>query len=180
MSVTSGDVVIRLARIRDAAGIANLGRQVFTTTFSHTVAPELLVEYLDNTYTSSIISADAIKETLRIFVAVKEEDIMGFAQLRLDSSEGEPCVMDLTKPVELQRIYVDYSQHGGGLARALLHAAEEEARGLGFETIWLGVLPENTRAVKFYEKVGFSRIGEHEFWLGDHMDLDAIMAKSLV
>ncbi len=50
----------------------------------------------------------------------------------------------------------------------------------GHDLLWLGVWPKNLKAIRFYEKFGFKVIGEHEFPLGDQIDVDNIMAINLL
>ena len=60
---------------------------------------------------------------------------------------------------ELYAIYVLPERWGGGLARRLLAAAEEELRAAGFERATLWVLAENPRARGFYEACGWRADG---------------------
>ena len=45
--------------------------------------------------------------------------------------------------------------------------------------VWLGVWEENYRALRFYEKNGFTPFGKHKFWLGDDEQTDLLMKKEL-
>jgi ribosomal protein S18 acetylase RimI-like enzyme len=172
--------IVRAAKAEDAAAIAKIGREVFTATFAHTVSHSNLAAYLDSKYTAAAVLADLTDVDSRFFVSESDAIVSGFLQLKLSSSALEPCIADKPKPVELARIYVDNAHHGGGVAKALLTHSEGFSRDQGYETIWLGVLPENSRAVRFYEKAGFERVGEHTFMVGDQMDTDAIMVKTLI
>lgn len=53
------------------------------------------------------------------------------------------------------------------------------ARKKDVETVWLGVWEHNTRAIAFYEKNGFKKIGEHTFMLGEDAQTDWLMKKDL-
>jgi GNAT superfamily N-acetyltransferase len=71
---------------------------------------------------------------------------------------------------ELMAVMVDATQRGFGVGSALMAAGERamRAQGLAIATLW--VVPENTRAVRFYEYCGWvldgtqkrMSIGEHE------------------
>lgn len=65
---------------------------------------------------------------------------------------------------------------GSGLAQALLKHIEEEARGQKMNrlVLWGGVQKNNTRAVRFYEKSGFSMVGEFEYH-GQHLDMVKVL-----
>jgi ribosomal protein S18 acetylase RimI-like enzyme len=45
--------------------------------------------------------------------------------------------------------------------------------------MWLGVYQENKRAKRFYEKLGFERVGEHDFWLGSDKQTDDIYLRAI-
>ena len=54
-----------------------------------------------------------------------------------------------------------------------------EARRQGVEALWLGVWERNPRAIAFYRRWGFEKIGEHEFLLGADLQTDHVMAQRL-
>jgi ribosomal protein S18 acetylase RimI-like enzyme len=58
----------------------------------------------------------------------------------------------------------------------LMNKLIEHAKEGKHDLIWLGVWPNNHRAIKFYEKFGFTKVGEHSFPVGETMDTDDIMA----
>lgn len=51
-----------------------------------------------------------------------------------------------------------------GTGRALMQAAQEEARARGVERIWLEVIVENTQAVALYEQLGYGHVRDLEVW----------------
>lgn len=57
--------------------------------------------------------------------------------------------------------------------------SQDIARSWGFKTMWLGVWEDNFKAQKVYGKLGFTRIGEHDFKMGDCIQTDWIMIKNL-
>lgn len=62
---------------------------------------------------------------------------------------------------ELFALYVIKEYRGTGAARSLIQAALE--RLSAYKTICLWVLKENPRAIRFYEKCGFSATGEEQY-----------------
>ena len=81
--------------------------------------------------------------------------------------------------LELKRLYVTRAFHGRRVAQALMEAALELARTRGAKTMWLGVWERNPRAVAFYAKYGFARVGEHTFMLGGDAQTDWLLARSV-
>ncbi|WP_311759517.1 GNAT family N-acetyltransferase [Paracoccus broussonetiae] len=56
-------------------------------------------------------------------------------------------------------VYLRPEERGGGAAQALLDALIAEARKAGISQIELNVSCRNPRAIRFYERSGFDRIG---------------------
>ena len=75
--------------------------------------------------------------------------------------------------------YVVADWHGRGVAKELMTAALEEMKVRGTDVVWLGVWEKNPRAIAFYQKLGFTEIGEHSFLLGNDLQRDVIMARDL-
>lgn len=179
---TCPSYLVRPATPSDVNGIVAVGRKVWLETFSHTTSPENMLVHLDASYTAELIYQE-ISNPDRLYLVAHSADgsagVAGFAVIARGASSSEPSVADWPNPVELQRIYVDKAHHGAGLARQLAEEVYGAARKEGYKSIWLGVLPENTRAVKFYEKCGFKKVGSHSFWVGGQEDIDDIMARLL-
>jgi len=55
---------------------------------------------------------------------------------------------------------------GKGQAQTLMKSLEDTARQRHFSKMHLTVSPDNTRAVRFYERLGWTRIPDHGAWKG--------------
>ena len=60
-----------------------------------------------------------------------------------------------------------------------LDAIEAQCRALGLETLRLGVYDKNARAIAFYRRAGFAVAGTATFAVGQDIQSDLIMEKSL-
>lgn len=117
------------------------------------------------------------------------DSVVGFVHYTLTApGPAHPPIYDCLKSyqtddggdiLEIRRLYVDYTFHGGGAGQALLDAAIVEARALKRTAVWLGVYPGNARAIRFYTRNGFEKVGEHQFVLGEQVDTDDVMVKVL-
>ncbi|KAL9938460.1 hypothetical protein V8E36_003083 [Tilletia maclaganii] len=172
---TSSDEVVH--------AVVALGRKVFFDTFAHTVSQESMDSYLDSSYSYDPIKKDLTNPRRRCILAEADDAktgkpfLVGYSFLDTDSTEE--CLKDWPNAIELLRIYAHPLAHGKGVARRLADASFELGRREGFENIWLGVFPENHRAIGFYTKLGFKKVGTHSFWVGDQEDTDDVMARSL-
>jgi ribosomal protein S18 acetylase RimI-like enzyme len=79
--------------------------------------------------------------------------------------------------LELRRIYTLSRLHGTGAGAALMERAVARAQERGAARLLLGVYSGNARAIAFYRKVGFDRIGEHRFFVSQTGYEDWILAR---
>lgn len=80
---------------------------------------------------------------------------------------------------EVKRIYLLNRFRGGGLGRRLMQEAEAHARSQGIRRLLLGVYSGNAAAISFYEKLGYRRVGERSFTVGDSTYHDFILSLGL-
>ena len=45
--------------------------------------------------------------------------------------------------------------------------------------VWLGVWEKNEKAIEFYKKYGFYKIGTHSFFMGEDEQTDYIIRKNI-
>ena len=131
-------------------------------------------------YLATEFSMDAIEAKLQdpdntYRLAEIGDRIVGYTKLR--RSQPDPSVHD--NAIELERIYVDTNAKGEGIGRMLIEDALVVARAGGAGWLWLGVWERNTSAIGFYERMGFRKVGVHEFVLGNDTQIDHVMERSV-
>ena len=168
--------IIRVATERDAAVLAELGARTFNDAFAAQNTAENMANYLAKTFGPELQRAELIDSRNTFLIFENDGVAIGYAQLRT----GEPpaCVSD-PKAIELVRLYVSAAIQSSGVGGKLMEACLTEAKRAGFQTIWLGVWQQNTRAQAFYKRWNFSIVGDHVFQLGEDRQLDFLMQRSL-
>lgn len=78
---------------------------------------------------------------------------------------------------ELYQIYVRRSAQGLGLGRQLLAASFDWLRAAYPGPQWLGVWSGNERAQAVYAALGFGKVGDYHFRVGDHLDAEFIFRR---
>jgi len=149
-----------------------LGRKTFYDSFIDGNTEEDIALYLTEHYSSEIQSSEIADTNTIILIAEINEIAVGYTKLKAQSSnEG----VTATNPIELQRIYSIKEYIGKGVGAELMKASISEAKEKGFNSIWLGVWEKNERAIKFYERWGFKKVGEKNFTLGNDTQNDFTM-----
>lgn len=174
-------ITIRTAQVRDASALSRLGATTFRDTFEDSNTPDDMARYLAEAFTPEQQAAEIADSSSVLFLAEHRSDdglaeLIGYAHL---VSGEAPEVVRGPAPMELKRLYVDRAWHGQRVAQALMDASLEAARARGAQTLWLGVWERNPRAVAFYTKYGFVRVGEHTFVLGSDAQTDWLFARAL-
>jgi ribosomal protein S18 acetylase RimI-like enzyme len=167
---------IRQATEADAAALAALAERTFRETFAQINRAEDMDVHCRNSYGDSIQAAEIRDADRTTLVCHVRDSLIAYGQLRWASAPS--CVV-ATKPAEVQRLYVDATWHGKGVAQALMAALLDTAITGGADVAWLGVWEKNPRAISFYAKSGFAIVGDHVFVLGNDPQRDLVLAKRL-
>lgn len=169
-------VAIRNATATDANVLAQLGRRTFEETFAVDNTAEDMAAYVASAFSVAQQSAELADPASVFLIAEVDGVAAGYAKLHggktSEAIEGD-------KPIELVRLYVLQEWLGRGVGEALMRACLDEAKGAGYETIWLGVWERNARAQAFYRKWNFRAVGEHVFQLGSDPQRDIVMERGV-
>ncbi|KAI0008561.1 acetyltransferase [Xylariaceae sp. FL0662B] len=177
---SSSEITIRDALASDAAAIALLGANTFTTAFGFSVPPRDLANYLAATYSARVIELEIHDAQLTTLVARDDQGVLlGFVQL-VRGPTAETCLRgDPASHAKMRRLYVDTMAHGRGIGSKLIAAVESRAKVEGFGMLWLTVWEDNADAQRLYQRLGYVKLGDADFVLGDCIQTDWVLAKEL-
>jgi GNAT superfamily N-acetyltransferase len=177
MTNTLNTIRLRRAATADARLLAQLAAQWFEETFGPDNDPQDMRLYLASSFSEEKQLAELAEDGRAVWIAVDEAgEWVGYASMRRGTS-ADGVAAD--RPAEVQRIYAERRWHGRGVAAALMSACVEQARAWESDVLWLAVWDRNPRAIAFYEKTGFRKVGRQIFMLGRDVQHDDVMARSL-
>ena len=157
-------IEIRLAKKEDAQFIALLGRITFTETFGHSFRDQKdLIDYYNLTFSVEKIEKGIKKPNNIFWIAFVNRLPVGYAKLKLNSKSE---FIESTNTCQLQKIYVLKDFLSMKIGFELQNLLLKKTKKLGYDNIWLSVLNSNERAINFYKKNGFEKIGYHDFQIG--------------
>jgi diamine N-acetyltransferase len=165
---------IRTATTADADALADLGTRTFQDAFAKDNTPEDMALYLAEHFGGALQRAELEDAQVRFLLVLAEERPCGYVKLRRGAANARGA-----KPLEVCRFYVDSRWHGSGAAQTLLAAIDALAVRDGHDDIWLAVWEHNSRAIRFYTKHGFQRVGTQPFRLGSDVQTDFVMARAV-
>lgn len=150
-------VCIRKAGIQDAADICSFGERTYTEHFSFLWTKEGLHTYIENNFNSRSIQKELEENKAEYYFLTRNSNLAGFAKLVPSSINP----IDGSRGVELKKIYFLKEAAGQGLGQKLLDYCLQVSKKYN-QYMWLDVLKIN-KAIRFYERNGFSIIGEKSY-----------------
>lgn len=161
----------------DTASLGHFARRTFLDAYGGKDPSANVLQHVAEELTDEAIARDQHDPDTTFLLARGDNgNILGYVKLRSNRPTD-----DLPDPaaMQLERIYVDGTRHSGGIGSRLLLAALEAASQQRASALWLSVWKENQRAQAFYERNGFSRIGETFFMMGPEREEDYVFARHL-
>lgn len=169
-------IIIRSAIPDDAELIADLSRKTFYDTFAQYNTKENMDKYMNEQFAREMLINEVENGNGYFFIAFDMERPVGYVRMH-DGDKYE--AFGNKSSVEIVRIYADQPVIGKGVGSVMMKFCMEEAKRMNRAILWLGVWEKNDRAIAFYEKWGFEKFGEHDFWLGDDRQTDWLLMKEV-
>lgn len=159
---------LRPASPEDAKALAKLGRDSFRAAFAHLYKEQDLEHFLNSIYSDEKVAQEIEDESFIHCLAVDSNQLLGFCKLSHPSAfAGHSDAID---PIALNQLYAQPALTGKGIGAALMDWAIGEAHKRDNDAIQLSVWSENFAAHRFYQRYGFAKIADIEFWVGNHRD----------
>jgi ribosomal protein S18 acetylase RimI-like enzyme len=169
-------ITVRIATKKNAELIADMSRQTFYDTFASYNTKEDMDKFMNEQFTRESIILEVGAENNIFLLAYDDEQPVGYARIR---ENNNPPSLGTSNALELARIYATAPSIGKGIGKVLMQKCIEIAKAGNRECIWLGVWEKNKRAIDFYKKWGFEKFADHDFILGDDVQKDWLMKKTL-
>jgi ribosomal protein S18 acetylase RimI-like enzyme len=171
--------LIRKATAVDAGPLAELAAITFPLACPPESRPEDIAAHLANTLSEANFREYLADPDVTVLVIDAGGKLRGYSLL-LDRRTEDPevaAVLDAGPNTELSKCYVHPDHHGVGAAAELMQASIAAAAEAGARGLWLGVNSPNARAIRFYEKSGFRKVGTKSFQLGNTVEHDFVMER---
>lgn len=178
LSNPRGDNMAELKKcsVDDVAELRAISIETFTDTFQDQNTEEDLQNYLNSAYNLEQLSTELQGEETDFYFVQDLGETVGYLKLNTGNAQSEYSYKD---SLEVERIYVRPQHKRKGYGRILIDLAEQVAKEANLSGIWLGVWEHNPNAIAFYQKMGYERVGQHSFFMGEDEQVDYIMMKKI-
>ncbi|HMH23018.1 MAG TPA: GNAT family N-acetyltransferase [Puia sp.] len=145
-------ISLQTAASGDLSGLAALAGTIFQETYTGMMPEEDLRAYIATAFSGEQIHSEWILPTSHFIIAFCGQALAGYAKIstRRRAERPEPG-----KYMEIERLYILQKFQGRKIGAALMDACVRLAGDQGFQTIWLNVWEQNTRAIGFYKRREF-------------------------
>ncbi|KAA6439335.1 GNAT family N-acetyltransferase [Dyadobacter flavalbus] len=167
---------LSIARPEDLKAVQLIAKETFFETFAADNTEADMIQYLTENFSDEKIKSELTNPESVFCIAWDNETPVGYLKVNTGTSQTE--LRDATS-LEIERIYVKQAFHGKKAGQLLFEKALEIARSLSKSYIWLGVWEKNAKAIRFYEKNGFTAFDKHIFRFGEDEQTDIMMKKDL-
>ena len=155
--------MIRKAEVRDASSLAAVGIEVWVNTYLRDGVSQTFADYVLSEFTAEKFRNWVGDPNLAIWVSENRTGLDGFVTV---CSASTPPLANCSS-LEITTLYVQPRHQSAGRGAALLQHAMDHCRAIGGESVWLTVNARNTRAIDFYLRNGFRKIGSTNFMIAD-------------
>lgn len=165
---------IRRATPADAEALSRIGAETFSETFGHLYPPQDLAAFLETAYAMETSRRDLADPDKAVWLVEAGGAVVGHAL-------AGPCDLPhdevTTTCGELKRLYILKAFQGGGTGSRLLAETLAWLERDGPRRLWIGVWSENFGAQRLYGRLGFEKVGEYHFIVGETRDREFILRR---
>lgn len=156
---------IRPASPGDAALLSALSKETVLETYAGPEHPrEMLARYAERDFSAEKIARELRDPGILYHLAEKDGEPAGYSKL---SWKAPPECVPERDAACLERLYLLRRHQGLGLGKLLLEHRLSIARERGCKAAWLSVWDRDEKALAFYAKHGFQKVGS---WKWEYMD----------
>jgi ribosomal protein S18 acetylase RimI-like enzyme len=161
---------IQDAGIREIPIIQDLAQKTWWPTYANLLTTPQIEYMLGKIYSTEAL-AEVMENKTQTFVILRDHmGPQGFASF--GPRKEDPAIF------KLHKLYVLPENHGKGYGKMLIEEIKNRITSMGIFTLDLNVKRDNP-AKTFYEKIGFTVIGEEDIPIGPYWMKDYVMRLSV-
>jgi len=161
------------ATIKDAKLLSKIGKASFLVAHGHSASKEDIKNYVGLNFSEGNFLSELENPENLYFLITYNDKIAGYSKIVLNTINENIATKNITL---LSRIYLLEEFYGLNLGKELFNFNvnfSKQNKQLG---IWLAVWIENKRAINFYQKRGFQKVGKYDFKISEtHYNPNHIM-----
>jgi ribosomal protein S18 acetylase RimI-like enzyme len=155
-------LLINKAKIKDAVLLSKLSVAAFLPAHGHSASKEIIDNYLTANFSEENFIRELSNPDFQYHLIYYKDKIAGFSKVIFNAENKRITDKNTTK---MERLYLLKEFYNLGLGKELLNFNIQLAKKNKQLGIWVFVWTENTKAIAFYKKMDFKKVGNHDFVL---------------
>lgn len=161
------------AEPKDAALLTRIGAASFLTAHGHSASKKDIDNYVTHNFNENIFKKELLDHNNKYYLIFYKGKVAGYSKIIFNKTNKNIPAQNITN---LSRLYLLKEFYDLGLGKVLFDfniklCIENKQSG-----VWLAVWVENLKALKFYNKTGFKKVGDFNFKISEsHSNPNHIM-----
>jgi ribosomal protein S18 acetylase RimI-like enzyme len=155
-------LLINKATIKDARALSKLSVAAFLPAHGHSASEEVINSYITDNFSEENFIKELSSSDFQYHLIYYKDELAGFSKVIFNYQNEFVTDINVTK---MERLYLLEKFYNLGLGKELLNFNIALAKRNKQAGIWVFVWIENTKAITFYKKNGFKKVGNSDFVL---------------
>ena len=161
------------ATVKHAKILSEIGKAAFLVAHGHSAPKKDIDNYVAHNFNENNFLKELENENNIYHLIFVDTEIAGYSKIVLNSKNENIFTENITI---LSRLYLLEDFYGLNLGKELFNFNVNISKENNQKGIWLAVWVENQRAINFYKKSGFVKVGKFDFKISEtHYNPNHIM-----
>ena len=165
---------LELANINDFKTISALAGCIWIDTFYPDGLDMVGANYIAEELSANAFAKRSIEDR-DIYKVTIDNMLVGFMEIAFDN----PSDHDRSVKTQIDKLYIHRNYHRIGIGARFIETMDTICRNRGIDKYWLSVFEENKKAISFYEKNGFVKVGYKYFEMENDKYINHVMFREL-
>ncbi|MFI2741775.1 GNAT family N-acetyltransferase [Zhouia sp. PK063] len=174
--IDSMKLTFKMVRESDISELYTITRKTFISSYQDNNTLENMALQLNTVLSRKQLLREINHPNINFYLVYLNEELVAY--FKLNFKDGQTDFFD-DEAMELERIYVYEQFQGNGIGKMCLDKCLRIAKSRGCKFIWLGVWESDKAIIKFYERFGFEKFGEHVYMFGNEQQNDHLLRLDL-
>jgi ribosomal protein S18 acetylase RimI-like enzyme len=154
------ELKIRKATIEDLMVLSELSKTTFIESHGNSASESDIQDYVRTNYTVEKFKDEITDLNNHYYLIFFKDEAVGFSKICLNSVHQSLKENNVAK---LERLYILQKHHDQAIGFQIFKFNVSLCQKNNQAGMWLNVWTKNTRAINFYDKLGFEKIGNYSF-----------------
>jgi len=156
--------IIKEAKLKHAELLSKISKTTFLTSHGDSAPKEDIDIYLEQNFSEQNFIDELSNKTNQYYLIYVEQKIAGYSKIIFNKPQSTITSKNVTY---LSRLYLLKDFYGLGLGKILFDFNRNLCKQNNQVGIWLYVWIQNVKAISFYKKMGFQKIGNADFKISE-------------